>query len=85
LPMGQIIDALDKFYVEPKNMGVPMMLVLPIIGRQATGASKADISKMTDTARNIATELATSKTLDDFAKISKEIIDNSKAWQPKAK
>jgi hypothetical protein len=85
LAMGQIIDALDVFYLETKNANVPMMLALPIIARQASGASRAQIQTMTETARSIATELAASKTLDDFAKISKEIIAANKAALPQAK
>jgi hypothetical protein len=83
--MGQIIDALDKFYTEPKNIPVPMMLALPIIARQAAGASKTEIQTMTATARNIATELGAAKTLDDFAKISQEIITANKTAPPQAK
>jgi hypothetical protein len=85
LSMGQIIDALDAFYIEPRNVNVPMMLALPIIARQASGATRAQIQTMTETARSIATELASSKTLDDFAKISKEIIAANKAALPQAK
>jgi hypothetical protein len=85
LAMGQIIDALDKFYLDAKNINVPMMLALPIIARQAAGASKADLATMTESAQKISTELAAAKTLDDFAKISQEIIANSKIGEPKTK
>jgi len=81
----QIMDALDKFYVAPKNVDVPLVLALPIIARQAAGATKAQIQTMTETAEKIAAELDAAKTVDDFAKISQEIIASNKTGLPKAK
>ncbi len=85
LTNGQIIDALDKFYLDSNNASVPVMMALPIIAREAAGASKADLATMTANARKIAADLAAAKNLDDFAVISQEIINNNKTGQPKTK
>jgi len=77
----QVVDALDRFYADYKNVNVPVVLALPIIAREVAGVSKADIEKMTETARKISVEIPSMKNPEDFTKICQEIINNNKTGQ----